>query len=635
MRTARLFSIGALSAALILPTAVAAHAPASAFTATINVKKAYANTLKVDLSLGKTDVPAGKSVNAYLVSETGSPDPDKGDGRWRTMPTAITLGDADGEHTVHAWARATGGVVSARGSDTVFVDRVKPQTSDIVTVPAQAEAPDDPQADRPTITSRNVSISFKYNDPGESADPATGSGVSRYAVVNGVGAPTSGSSAWTSVPNATGPVTVSNWKVTGGNGNKTVSLFVRDRAGNVSLVSSVYFRLQLAGPTVTLTIKDYVRSTKPAVSVKGTAGSNTSVAGFYLQATATSVAPDAPAASANGWRVKPTKVTLSGPGTWYVWAWAKDDNGSVSASPAMETVVVDTTAPDVTFEFDEVEDGGGVDTTADRSVAWTHSLDAGTGAPITHWVLKNGTAAPTDVEWKPVATALADPWVLTVGSGSKTVTLWAKDGAGNVGSDADVVVVTLPAPTMTVNMPAYSTALKVTGIKTTVVDTAGSGIAGYFFNESGTAPTASANGWHISANSFTFSAGDGVRTLYAWVKDKNGTVSAAAATDTVTIDTVKPTAVLSVAGTDFTLGGSDGSGTGITHYALVRTAVGAPIPTSPASSAWKSSAAAAEGSITLQSGGNQVTLYTRDAAGNISVVDQQMPDVSTLVVTLP
>jgi hypothetical protein len=59
--------------------------------------------------------------------------------------------------------------------------------------------------------------------------------------VNGTTAPISSSDAWKVAPTANGPVTVANHKVTSGNGNKTVSIFVRDRAGNVSLVSIVYF----------------------------------------------------------------------------------------------------------------------------------------------------------------------------------------------------------------------------------------------------------------------------------------------------------------------------------------------------------------------------------------------------------
>jgi hypothetical protein len=630
-----LLTIGALSAALILPTAVAAQSPAGApFTATVNVKRLYSNLRKVDLAVGKTNVPDGKTVNAYLVSLTGTPDPLKGDGRWRTLPTEITLADADGEQTVYAWARATGGVVSERGSDTVFLDRVKPEVSDVETVPVQAEAPDDPEDDRPTITSRNVSIQFSYSDPGE---PTTGSGVVKYAVVNGTTAPISSSTAWKSAPVGVGDTSVTH-KVSSGNGNKTVSIFVRDRAGNVSLASSVYFKLQLAGPTVTLTIKDYVKTNKPAITVKGTAGANTTVAGFFLKVTATDTAPDAPAAGANGWKVKPTVVTLPSTGTWYVWAWAKDDNGSVSAVPAMEEVVYDNTAPGVLFEFDELENLADEDTTLDRTVDWDSATDALGGSPVTHWVLKNGTAAPVDSEWKTIATALANPWTLTAGSGTKTVTLWAKDAAGNVGSDADTIILSLPAPTMTVTLPTYSKTLKVTGITKTKVDTAGAGIAGYFFSETNSAPAASAAGWKINPTDFTFTAGEGVRTMYAWVKDNNGTVSVSAASDTVFIDTVKPTATIEwdEVEEELTVGGSDGVGSGITHYAVLRTASGT-IPAAPISSStlWKAASADAVATITLQSGANQVTVFTRDAAGNVSDVDQTAPGVSTVVVTLP
>jgi hypothetical protein len=636
MRTARLLTIGALGAALILPTAVAAQSPAGAsFTATLSLKQ-YTKSRVVPLTAGKQNVPSGKSVNAWFVSETGSPDPTAGQAGWKNVPTDFKLSDEDGEHTVYVWARATGGVVSDRGLDTTFLDRVAPEVSEIETVPAQAEPPEDPLLDRPTITSRNVSVTFEYSDPGEDADPATGSGVAKYAVVNGTTVPVSSSTAWKTAPTENGPVTVAGHKVTSGNGNKTVSIFVRDRAGNISLVSSVYFKLQLAGPTVTLTMKDYTRINKPAISVKGTAGANTSVAGFFLKVTATDDAPDAPAAGANGWKIKPTVVTLPSTGTWYVWAWAKDDNGSVSALPASDVVTFDNTAPLVTFEFNEFENGSDVDTTLDRNVEFIAFADDLNGSPLTHWALKNGTAVPVSTDWKTAATNLPALWTLTVGSGSKTVTLWVKDAAGNIGSDADEIILTLPAPTMTVNMPAYSRTLKVTGISKTKVDTAGAGIAGYFFSATNSAPTAGQAGWKVSPTDFTFSAGEGNRTLYAWVKDNNGTVSTSPATDVVFIDTVKPSAVISYEDDVLTNSSSDGVGSGITHYAVLRTASGT-IPAAPLSSStlWKTTFSAAVTSITLQSGANQVTVFARDAAGNVSDVDQTAPGVSTIVVTLP
>lgn len=623
MRTARLLTIGALSAALILPTAVAAQSPAGAvFTATLQLKD-FTKTRVVPLKAGKTDVPAGKTVNAWYVSETGAPNPTAGQAGWKNVPTDFKLSDEDGEHTVYIWARATGGVVSSRGSDTTFLDRVVPEVGDVTTVPAQAVAPDDPQDDRPITPSRSVSIAFEYSDPGENDDPQTGSGVAKYAVVNGTTPPVPGSLDWKAAPNATGPVTVAAHKLTSGNGDKTVSIFVRDRAGNVSLASSVYFKLVIAGPTVTLTAPDYTKTNKPAI--KAVAKQGTTVltgASFFRKVTTTNVQPDAPLPGAAGWVTAPTTATMLQVGDNYLWVWAKDSNGTVSSSPASKHIVWDNVAPLALLELDEGA------TTTDNVVDFFDLDYTDALTPVTKWVIVNGTTVPTLASaWKPMSTAFPTTWTLPYGNGSKTLTLFVQDAAGNVSAvDSDSsksITMTLAAPVVTVVPTSdykdgsnnwYSKDLSVAvNLNWTADPSVGKTSAQYNFTLTNVEPT---TGWKVALSSVTIAdLADGNQTFYVWVKDRNGQVGSASAQ--VYLDRTAPTLALTVnnnntANPTFTVTPGVEAGSGIAKYALV---VGTTAPI-PSSNLWVTSA----GSVALSVGTQTVTAFARDNVGNVSAV---------------
>ena len=81
-------------------------------------------------------------------------------------------------------------------------------------------------------------------------------------------------------------------------------------------------------------------------------------------------------------------------------------------------------------------------------------------------------------------------------------------------------------PTATISLPVKTKSLtpKVTW---TVATPSGSTINGYFLSETNTDPLVGDAGWvPTKPANFTFPAGDGTRTLYAWVKDHNDKVSA-------------------------------------------------------------------------------------------------------------
>jgi hypothetical protein len=120
--------------------------------------------------------------------------------------------------------------------------------------------------------------------------------------------------------------------------------------------------------------------------------------------------------------------------------------------------------------------------------------------------------------------------------GSSTVT---PTGGGNS---------TTTSPTVTAfTIPATSTSLTVPITNFTGSDS--TGITGYYVLESSTTPSSSASGWSSSKpTSYTFTSA-GSKTLYAWVKNASGLVSASKnATVTITILT-PPSSFADIAGT--------------------------------------------------------------------------------------
>ncbi|MEW6116671.1 MAG: choice-of-anchor D domain-containing protein [Nitrospirota bacterium] len=175
------------------------------------------------------------------------------------------------------------------------------------------------------------------------------------------------------------------------------------------------------------------------------------------------------------------------------------------------------------------------------------------------------------------------------------------------------------APTITgFSIPSTSSSLTVSITTFTASDNVG--VTGYMVKESSTAPTASSTGWSATKPaSFTFATA-GAKTLYAWVKDAAGNISASrSAAVTITLapaaDTTKPTVTsfsipssstsLTVSITSFTA--SDN--VGVTGYRVTESSA---IPTS----GWS---AAPPTSYTFAAAGTK-TLYAWaiDAAGNVS-----------------
>ena len=167
----------------------------------------------------------------------------------------------------------------------------------------------------------------------------------------------------------------------------------------------------------------------------------------------------------------------------------------------------------------------------------------------------------------------------------------------------------------------------------------GTGFAGYDLSESATPPGPGTSWSPTAPTSFTLSSGDGAKTLYAWVKDTSGTISAPASARTL-LDTTPPTVSLGAPARatkrtiPITVSGSD-AGSGISGYDVSENGA----DPAPDATAWTASAPT---SFTLSAGDGAKTIYawTRDRAGNLAsrasaVVDYKAGDTTPPKVHAP
>lgn len=115
------------------------------------------------------------------------------------------------------------------------------------------------------------------------------------------------------------------------------------------------------------------------------------------------------------------------------------------------------------------------------------------------------------------------------GAGSRLISLWVRDAAGNIsGRRGANTTITLPdttAPTLSsFVVPASSTSMTVTGISALASDNVG--VNGYYVGEETSPPLANAGSWvGAVANTYRFPT-VGAKTLRVWAKDAAGNISA-------------------------------------------------------------------------------------------------------------
>jgi len=200
------------------------------------------------------------------------------------------------------------------------------------------------------------------------------------------------------------------------------------------------------------------------------------------------------------------------------------------------------------------------------------------------------------------------------------------------------------APTGFLNINSGASYTNSTTVTLNLSATDSVGVTGYYISETLSYPSASASGWvsvasttSYSANvSYSFSGGDGSKTVYVWYKDAAGNVSTAYA-HTITLDTTSPTVIISspTSGSTYTatsstisLGGSaSDNSSGISSVSWSNSRGGNGTATGTAS--WSVS------SISLSTGDNVITVTAKDGANNSGTDTLQVTYSGGTTVSVP
>lgn len=415
----------------------------------------------------------------------------------------------------------------------------------------------------------------------------------------------------------------------GTQGQVTVSLRVSDVAGNQTTVTDTIF-FDTASPTISSTVLNagnpWTRFTSVNLAVTAADGATSS--GLYQVCVSGDVTPGCLPYAAQ------VPVTLTpGGGSKTVLVTVSDNAGNVSLA-SMASVGLDQATPALVSV--SVNGGAAFTNSANVTVSTIANDLGGSGLSQIQCRTDGGAFSAA------VAYNASVSYLMAAGDGLKSVECKVIDGAGNESAvTADGITLDTGAPTGTFVINAGNPAFT-NNINTTLVfspaDGTGAGVTHRCVSATGTPPTGPMDMCFqpIAFTSFPLAVGDGLKTLSVWFRDGANNVSAAPATDSITLDTVAPT--ISVMGAGLGLAGGASSTNSLTpvfnHLAsdatsgLAQVCTGEVFP--PANCVPYTATPTA--SLTAGDGGKTVFIRVIDGAGNISATPS---DVITLDQTPP
>ena len=352
--------------------------------ATVTTTLTYpADTASVVVS---TSALSCDSSTTPYVTATGSP-----------QSIALALPGADGERSVFACFKDQAGN-AAQATTTITVDRTAPVASVSVNNGATFSTTTTPTA-RVTATADATSLAL-------TVDTVINCAAATYV-------------AFTTTPTVTLPAI---------QGVHTVRVCVRDAAGNVSAVSG----------DATITLDSLAPSTSVVIN-GGAAFARTSTVTLSLTSSADTVAVavanaaslDCNSASYSAFSPTLTHQLTAGDGTQTVAVCVKDAAGLVSTSSAIDTIVVDTTAPTGTLTV-----AGGAETT---SVAGVAAVLSGQSADTAFIFVSSSAIACDTAPFVALGGVTSFDITLSLPNTSNVVTACLRDGAGNVSTISDAI----------------------------------------------------------------------------------------------------------------------------------------------------------------------------------------------------
>jgi hypothetical protein len=438
-------------------------------------------------------------------------------------------------------------------------------------------------------------------------------------------------------------------------GFRTIYLWAKDIAGNISAIST----------SSSITVNSTAPNFNLADPTPDTVGySNTSSLAaraqhcndvtFILIKEGQSSAPSLSDPGFIACTTSPVSVNAVGSGVVIFYLWAKYSDGTLSGAPSSQSILLDQSPPTApSIALSDVSSGSSL-------VANVQGISVSATCGDSQWIyLSESTSAPSPASFSIVCVPTVGFSLANAAEGGKTVYAWGKDAAGNVSasySSSSITMDTTPPAlplTFTLADPTSASSANTNDQSLTfAISSCEAGSSMLISRNQSSQPSEGAGGWQTCAISGTASmvldTTQGVRTVYLWLKDVSGNVTATSSFQAITFDNSSPSApAFSIEDDD------DGAQVGFTNTTAVDITlsscadIAAILLSSSASSPGE--AAIVNPCVTtadnypfgLASGDGSKTLYlwVKDAAGNIAsgsgsiTLDTVLPSLANVKVS--
>ncbi len=486
--------------------------------------------------------------------------------------------------------------------------------------PSPTPTPTDATAPSGSITINNGSSYTKSSAVTLNLSATDGVGVTGYYLADTSSTPTASASGWTSVTSTTNFTANVSYTVSSGDGNKTVYVWYKDTAGNVSTTANGSITLDTTAPTVTITSptsSGVYTSAVGSLNLGGSASDSASGIGAVTWNNA-ATGSNGTATGTTSWTISAINLSM-GENTINVVANDGASNtgtGTIKVTYSGNVPTVTTSAAtNVTATTATLN--GTVNANGLSTSAWfQYGLSSGTYTGTTTTQAVSGSSTTS------VGIAVSG---LTAGKGYYYRIAASSSAGTSYGSELSFSTPDSSAPTGSFTINSGATYTGTTTVTLNLSATDDVMVSGYYVSQNSTTPSSSAGGWvAVSATttytgniSYTLSSGDGNKTVYVWYKDFAGNVSGASS-GSITLDTTAPTvtitsptsdATYSTSSSSISLGGSASDATsGVKTVTWSNNKGGS--GTASGTASWTIS------TISLSAGDNVITVTATDNAGN-------------------
>ncbi len=327
-----------------------------------------------------------------------------------------------------------------------------------------------------------------------------------------------------------------SWTLTPGDGEKTVYVRFKDRAGNISGIVRDSITLLTAAPTGTVTIDNGATWANTTAVELAFDNLSDHIAEFQVSNLNGdwSTAVWMPIVPVYNWNL----ATGNGDKTIYV--RFRDRVGNIG-NAVSATIKLDMEAPTGTVVIN-----GGNEWTIDTDV----TLSFAGISPDAEAMQISNDADTWPVTWENITSTYN--WSLSTGDGVKTVYVRFRDGAGNIGNAVSATIkLDMEAPTGTVIINGGNEWTMDTDVTLSFTGVSLDAKTMQVSNNASTWPST----WESITSTYNWNleAGDGVKTVYVRFKDEVGNISNAIS-QTIKLDTEAPTGAFVInAGREWTM----------------------------------------------------------------------------------